>query len=258
MAGKLDGQLAVITGASAGIGEAIALALAAEGAHLVLGARRRERLEELQKKVLSIDPAIEVTVTALDVTDPASCTAFAETASRAGLPSILVNNAGLARGVEKVAEASEGAWREMIDTNVLGLLRLTRAFLPGMIQRGRGTIINLGSVAANEPYAGGAVYGGTKAMVAVISKSLRHELLGTGVRVSTVEPAAVETEFSEVRFRGDKGKAKQVYKGIEPLVAQDVAEVVTFIATRPAHVVLETVTMYPVQQASTTAFFRKE
>ena len=256
MSGKLQGKWAVITGASAGIGAATAFELAEEGCNLVLGARRLEKLEALKSQLHARHPNVDVRLVALDVRDARSCTSFIDEAKSAGPIEILINNAGLARGADKLVQATDDAWTEMVDTNVMGLLRLTRAFLPAMIERRSGTVVNLGSVAALEPYGGGTVYCATKAAVRAISKALRHELLGTNVRVTTVEPGAVETEFSVVRFSGDRERANAVYRGFTPLVAQDVAEVIRFVCTRPQHVVLEEVTMYPAAQASTTAFHR--
>ncbi|AKU92287.1 SDR family NAD(P)-dependent oxidoreductase [Vulgatibacter incomptus] len=256
MAMDLKGRLAVITGGSAGIGAATAMELAGRGARLFLGARRLEKLEEVRRAIVERHGGAEVTIAPLDVTDPASCAAFAEGAAMQGEVEILVNNAGLARGNDRVVDASEGDWREMIDTNLLGLLRITRLFLPGMIARKGGTIVQLGSVAGLEPYPGGAVYCATKAGVRALSKSLRHELLGTGVRVCTVEPGAAETEFSVVRFRGDSDRAKAVYKGYEPLTPEDVAEAIVFAITRPPHVDIEELVLFPTAQAGTMAFHR--
>lgn len=256
MSGKLEGKWAVITGASAGIGAATALELADEGCHLVLGARRVEKLEAIAREVEARRPGAQVRIVPLDVRDGGSCKAFVEQAKAAGPVEILINNAGLASGADRLVDATDAAWDAMVDTNVMGLLRLTRAFLPEMIERRSGTVVNLGSVAGLEPYAGGTVYCATKAAVRAISKALRHELLGTNVRVTTIEPGAVETEFSLVRFGGDRERASRVYSGFTPLVAQDVAEVIRFVCTRPQHVVLEEVVMYPAAQASTTAFHR--
>jgi 3-hydroxy acid dehydrogenase / malonic semialdehyde reductase len=254
MARDLQGVRAAITGASAGIGAATAAELAARGCHLVLGARRTDRLEALRADVHAAHPDAEVTLVALDVTDPASCAAFASAAAEAD---ILVNNAGLARGADKVVDADEADWREMIETNVMGLLRITRLILPGMIARKRGTVVNVGSVAGLEAYPGGAVYCATKAGVRSISKALRHELLGTGVRVCNVEPGAVQTEFSQVRFGGDEARAARVYQGFTPLTAEDVAEAIGFLVSRPPHVDVEELVLYPTAQASTMAFHRE-
>jgi NADP-dependent 3-hydroxy acid dehydrogenase YdfG len=257
MAGKLSGRLAVITGASAGIGAAVAKELASQGCALLLGARRLEKLEALRQELLAAHPGARVEVGRLDVTDAALAAGFAMQAHRLGPIEILINNAGLARGTAKVAAAEEADWQEMIDTNLMGLLRMTRLFLPGMITRKRGTIVNLGSVAGLEPYPGGAVYCATKAGVRSITKALRHELLGKGVRVCNVEPGAVQTEFSDVRFRGDEARAHAVYEGYTPLTAEDVAEAIGFVVSRPPHVNIEELVLYPTAQAGTMALHRE-
>ena len=247
----MGAKRAVITGASAGIGAATARALAAEGYELFLGARRLERLEALRQELAGAT----VELAELDVTDPKSCESFA---SAAGRPDVLVNNAGLALGTERLVDARESDWRAMIETNLIGLMRLTRLFLPSMIAAKGGSLINVGSVAGLEPYAGGTAYGATKAGVKALSKALRHELLGTGVRVSLIEPGAVQTEFSLVRFSGDAARAEKVYQGFEPLTAEDVAETIAFVASRPPHVDIEELVLYPTAQASMTAFHRED
>lgn len=246
---KLEGKWAVVTGASSGIGAATARELARLGCNLVLGARRVDRLEALRAELGDV----EVRALPLDVTSPESCKAFADRASEA---EILVNNAGLARGTDPVASGREEDWHEMIETNVLGLLRVTRLLLPKMIERRRGTIVNVGSVAGIEAYPGGAVYCATKAGVRSITKALRHELLGTGIRVSNVEPGAVETEFSLVRFSGDEDRARKVYQGFTPLTAEDVAEAIAFVVSRPPHMTIEEMVLYPTAQAGTMAIHR--
>lgn len=246
---NLKGSWAVVTGASAGIGAATARELAALGCNLVLGARRVERLEALRDELAGV----EVRALPLDVTSRESCEAFA---SAIETPEILVNNAGLARGTEFLVEGDEEVWRIMMETNLMGLLRVTRLFLPKMIERKRGTIVNVGSVAGLEPYPRGAVYCATKSGVRSISKALRHELLGTGVRVSNIEPGAVETEFSVVRYKGDTERAKEVYRGWTPLVARDVAQAIAFVVSRPAHMTIEEMVIYPTDQAGTMAVHR--
>lgn len=246
--------LAVITGGSSGFGAATAPSLARLGHPLLLGARRMDRLEQVRRAVVEAVPGASVEVAALDVADPASCEAFAR---RAAAAEVVVHSAGLARGADPVATASEADWREMIETNLLGMARLTRLLLPGMIERRSGTIVLLGSVAALEPYPGGSVYGATKAGVRVIAKALRHELLGTGIRVCNVEPAAAETEFSVVRFHGDETRAAAVYEGFRPLSAEDVAEVIAFAVSRPPHVTLEEIAVYPTAQAGTRHYHRE-
>jgi len=258
MANELDGKLAVITGASSGIGAATARELAGRGAQLCLGARRVEKLEALRAEIVAAHPGAQVSVGPLDVNDPSSCASFAERAAALGAVEILVNNAGLARETAPLAKGSEADWSEMIDTNLMGLLRITKRFLPGMIERRSGTIVQLGSVAGVESYPGGAVYCATKAGVRSITKALRHELMGTGVRVCNIEPGAVETEFSLVRFHGDEDRARKVYEGFMPLSAEDVAEVIGFAVTRPPHVNIEELVLYPTAQAGTMATHRGE
>jgi NADP-dependent 3-hydroxy acid dehydrogenase YdfG len=233
---------AVVTGASSGIGAATARALAASGFVVVLGARRVDRIEDLAR---SIGPAARAH--RLDVTDPDSVTAFADAVG----PScrLLVNNAGGALGLEPVAEADESKWRAMYESNVLGTLRMTRALLPRLVASGDGMIVNIGSVAAFEPYAGGAGYNAAKHAERALTDVLRLELLGQPVRVSEVDPGLVETEFSLVRFGGDESRAASVYQGLTPLTAEDIAEVVTFVATRPSHVDIDQVVVRPRDQA---------
>jgi 3-hydroxy acid dehydrogenase/malonic semialdehyde reductase len=247
----------LVTGASAGIGAACARAFAAAGARLVLGARRTGRLEALAAELRDAHGA-ESHLLELDVRD-----AGAVSAAVAGLPAewaeidVLVNNAGLGRGLEKAHEGDPADWDEMVDTNVKGLLYVTRAVVPGMVARGRGHVVNIGSVAGHEVYPGGAVYCATKHAVGAITKGLRMDLLGTGVRVSTVDPGLVETEFSVVRFRGDQERADRVYAGLTPLVADDIADAVLWCATRPPHVNIDEIIVKPTAQASATLVHRE-
>jgi serine 3-dehydrogenase len=251
----LSGRIVLVTGASAGIGAACARAFAREGARLVLAARRASRLEEMAEKLRGA--GTDVLALELDVADAA---AVAETLG--GLAAewrevdVLVNNAGLGRGMEKLWESDPAGWDEMVDTNVKGLLYVTRAVLPGMVERGRGHVINLGSVAGHEVYPGGAVYCATKHAVGAITRGLRMDALGTGVRVSTVDPGMVETEFSVVRFHGDRERADRVYRGMTPLVADDIAETVLWVATRPPHVCIDEIIIKPTDQASATMVHR--
>jgi 3-hydroxy acid dehydrogenase/malonic semialdehyde reductase len=235
-----------VTGASAGFGEAIARRFAADGARVVVSARRSDRITELAKEL-----GHDVLPLTLDVRDRA---AVADAVS--GLPpefaaiDVLVNNAGLALGLEPAYAASLDDWDAMIDTNCKGLAYCTRAVLPGMVQRGHGHVINLGSIAGTYPYPGGNVYGATKAFVHQFSLDLRSDLQGTGVRVTSVEPGlSGGTEFSVVRFGGDQAKAGQVYEGVHPLEAGDVAEAVHWAASLPSHVNINVIEMMPVAQS---------
>jgi 3-hydroxy acid dehydrogenase / malonic semialdehyde reductase len=234
-----------VTGASSGFGAAIARRFAADGARVIASARRADRLADLAKEAGS-----RVLPVSLDVRDRA---AVGETI--AALPAefaeidLLVNNAGLALGLEPAQAADLDEWQQMIDTNCSGLVYCTRAVLPGMVARRRGHVINLGSVAGAYPYPGGNVYGATKAFVHQFSLNLRSDLHGTGVRVTCVEPGMSETEFSTVRFAGDQGKADAVYTGMQPLRPDDVAESVHWAATLPEHVNINTIELMPVAQS---------
>jgi len=255
---KLEGRLAFVTGASSGIGAACARAFAAEGARLLLGARRADRLRTAAAALMQLG-AGEVRTFALDVRDPAAV----ERALTA-LPDdwraidILVNNAGLSRGLDKLHEGKLLDWEEMIDTNVKGLLYVDRAVVPGMVARGRGTVVHIGSIAGRQVYPGGNVYCATKSAVRTLTEALRLDLVGTGVRVVGIEPGLVtETEFSAVRFRGDLERAATVYKGMTPLSATDVADVILFAVTRPPHVTLGDVLVLPTDQASASLVHRR-
>jgi NADP-dependent 3-hydroxy acid dehydrogenase YdfG len=232
----------VITGASSGIGKACAHAFAQLGWKLSLGARRSDRLNEVEKNAFCH---------ALDVTKPGSVERFLAAATAANGPiDVLVNNAGLARGVEKIAEGTGEAWREMIETNVLGLLEVTRRALPAMVERKQGHIVVIGSIAGHKAYPGGGVYCGSKRALQPICEAIRMETLGTNVRVTSVDPGMVETEFSVVRFRGDQDRAAKVYENTRPLSAADVADCVVWAATRPAHVNIDQILVMPTDQAT--------
>jgi NADP-dependent 3-hydroxy acid dehydrogenase YdfG len=231
---------AVVTGASSGIGAATARALAKSGFHVVLGARRVDRCAEIAAE-------IDGTAVRLDVTDIESVAAFAAAVPEAKL---LVNNAGGAKGLEPVAEADEDAWRWMYETNVIGTLRVTKALLPALLASGDGHIITVTSIAALEFYDNGAGYTGAKHAQAMLHRTLRGELLGQPIRLTEVAPGLVETEFSLVRFDGDAERADNVYKGLTPLTAGDVADVIAFAATRPSHVNLDQIVMKPRAQAT--------
>lgn len=238
--------VAVVTGASSGIGAATARALAAAGFHVVLGARRVDRCAQLAAE-------IDGTAIRLDVTDGDSVAAFAAAVPRLRL---LVNNAGGARGLEPVAEADEAAWRWMFETNVLGTLRTTKALLPALLASGDGHIVTVTSIAALETYDNGAGYTGAKHAQAMLHRTLRGELLGQPVRLTEILPGMVETDFSLVRFDGDAERAAAVYRGITPLTAADVAEVIAFAATRPSHVNLDQIVLKPRAQASASRAHR--
>lgn len=240
-------RVAVITGASSGIGAATARTLAAQGFHVVAVARRADRIRDLAEEIGG-------TAIVADVTDDASVDALASKLSRVD---VLVNNAGGARGLEPVADAELDHWRWMWETNVIGTLRVTRALLPKLIESGDGLIVTVTSVAALEVYDGGAGYTAAKHGQGALHRTLRGELLGKPVRLTEIAPGAVETEFSLVRFDGDQQRADAVYTGITPLVAADVAEVIGFVASRPAHVDLDLIVMKPRDQASASRFNRR-
>jgi 3-hydroxy acid dehydrogenase/malonic semialdehyde reductase len=241
----LNGRIALVTGATAGFGLATAEAFLAAGARVIATGRRADRLADLARR-----HGDRVHALPLDVRDRAAV----EAAVR-GLPTafaavdVLVNNAGLALGLEPAQRASLDEWDTMIATNCTGLATVTRAILPGMVERNRGHVVNLGSVAGSYPYPGGNVYGATKAFVHQFSLNLRSDLLGTAVRVTSVEPGMAETEFSLVRFGGDAGRASKVYEGVTPLGGADVADAILWAVTRPPHVNVNVVELMPVQQA---------
>ena len=250
MATRLVGRWVVITGASSGFGAAAAAAFAREGAQLLLGARRVERLAEvaLQARQAGASQALSH---ALDVTQTESVEAFAAWArARTSQLDVLINNAGGAMGLDTVAEGKDGDWDFMLQTNVLGLLRVTRALLPLIRGNPGSSIVNIGSVAGRTAYEGGSAYCAAKAGELQITRALRLELSGTGVRVATVDPGLAETEFSLVRFKGDADRARGVYAGMTPLTAEDVAETLVWVATRPAHVCIDELVIKPTDQAA--------
>ena len=253
---SLQGKIVLITGASSGFGRATAFAFAAEGARLLLCARRLERLVELEASLIAAG-AQAISSIRLDVRDRA-----AVSAAIAALPAdwaaidVLVNNAGLSRGLTKVYEDNPADWDEMIDTNVKGLLAMTRAVVPGMVARNAGHVINLGSTAGHLTYANGAVYCATKAAEKAISEGLKIDLMGTAVRVTSVDPGMVETEFSRVRFRGDEERAAKVYEKITRLKPEDIADAIVWAASRPAHVNIHSIVLTTIDQANSTVFHR--
>jgi 3-hydroxy acid dehydrogenase/malonic semialdehyde reductase len=254
---SLKGKTVLVTGASSGIGKATATAFANEGCRLLLCSRSLDKLQASQPELTSAG-AEAVHVFDLDVRNRKSV----ETALDA-LPAewkeidVLVNNAGLSRGLTKLYEDDPENWEEMIDTNVKGLLYVTRSVVPGMVARGRGHVISLGSTAAYMTYANGAVYCASKAAEKVISEGLKIDLMGTPVRVTSIDPGMVETNFSSVRFRGDEEKAAKVYQNITPLQPQDVADAIVWAASRPAHVNIHNVVMTTIDQANSTVFNRR-
>ena len=237
----------VITGASSGFGAACAHAFAQLGWRLVLTARRGEVLSRLQEELA---PFTSVHVVTLDVRDrEAVSAAFSSLPPAFAEVDLLVNNAGLALGLEPAHKASLDDWDTMVDTNIKGVMYCTRALLPGMVLRNRGHVINIGSVAGSWPYPGGNVYGASKAFVQQFSRNLRADLLGTAVRVTHIAPGMAETEFSKVRFKGDDEKAHQVYAGTEPLLPQDIADIVTWVSSVPARVNINSVEVMSVNQS---------
>ena len=254
---SLKDRIVFITGASAGIGAACARAFAAEGARLLLAARRVERLEAMEVDLLDAG-ATAVHAFGLDVQDRTAVEkAIASLPAEWRVIDVLVNNAGLSRGLDKLWEGKTEDWEEMIDTNIKGLLWVTRAVMKGMVERGRGHVINLGSTAGELAYPGGNVYCGTKAAVKLINDGLRQDVMGTPVRVTSVDPGMVETEFSEVRFRGDTARASKVYQNITPLTPDDLADAIVWATTRPAHVNVARLLLTTIDQANSIMFNRR-
>ena len=245
---RIKDKLVVITGASSGIGEACAKRLAIDGAHLVLIARRIDRLETL-KGALESQYDVAVDVHEIDVRERRAVDALAKQLESDGrIPDVLVNNAGLSRGLNKFFEGSHDDWDEMIDTNIKGLLNASRSIVPMMVTKNRGHIVNIGSVAGHMVYPGGNVYNATKFAVRALNEAMGVDLVGTNVRVSSIDPGATETEFSEVRFHGDKRRAKAVYEGFRPLGAEDIAEAVRFVVGAPDHVNVVNMVILPTAQ----------
>ncbi len=254
----LAGKIVLISGASSGIGTACAHLLAPMQVKLVLLARRTERLQEVVDRCVAAGAKSEnfQQITA-DVRDRTALSmAIAQLPLAWQAIDILINNAGLSRGLSKLQDGAIADWEEMIDTNVKGLLYLTRAIVPGMVERGRGHVVNLGSIAGHQTYPSGNVYCGTKAAVRAISEGLKIDLLGTPIRVTSIDPGLVETEFSAVRFHGDWEKADQVYQNLTPLTGLDIAETILFAITRPAHVNISEVLLMPTAQATPTLVSR--
>ena len=267
MKSSLREKWVLITGASSGFGAAAARAFGAEGAKLLLGARRVDRLKKVAAEAKAAGAA-DARFHELDVSQTASVETFIswvrtttrDPRSQTQDPNlfVLINNAGGAHGVETVVEGKDADWEAMIQSNVLGLLRMTRAALPLMPKDAGATIINIGSVAGHAAYEGGSAYCAAKAGELQITRALRLELLGTGIRVGTVDPGLAETEFSIVRYKGDVAKAKKVYEGTNPLTAEDIAETLVWVATRPPHVNIDEMIIKPVDQAAIGKVFRRK
>jgi len=253
MQNRLSGKWVLITGATAGIGKATANFFAESGCKLVINGRRNERLQTI-KDELEARYDIIVEAASFDVSKREACQSFVDELDHP--IDILVNNAGLARGVDAVYDADLDDWDTMIDTNVRGLLTMTRLIAPQMKDRDSGHIINIGSIAGHESYPGGSVYCSTKHAVKAFTEATKKDLHGTNVRVGMVSPGLVETEFSEVRYKGDTEQADEVYQDIKPLVARDIAEIVHFMANRPPHVNIMDTIVFPVAQSSSSMVHR--
>lgn len=253
---NLNNKIVLITGASSGIGLSCARTFAEAGARLILLARREDRLMQLAAE-LNGHFGTESICLICDIRK------FNEVEKSLDLPDkwknvdVLINNAGLARGIEKLHESDIADWEEMIDANVKGLLYVSRKIIPGMVQRGNGMVINIGSIAGHEIYPGGSVYCGTKHAVKAISKGMTIDLNGTGVRVCSIDPGLIETEFSLVRFHGDEQRAAGIYKGYQPLLPDDIADMALYVATRPQHVMIQNIIVTPTAQASATIVHKK-
>lgn len=254
---ELKGKTVLVTGATSGIGRETAKLFAKAGCNLILTGRREARLVEL-KEELEQGHGVSVSIHAFDISSRSACEKFVSSIPREFQNiAFLVNNAGVGRGMDKLHEGSMDDWEEMIDTNVKGLLYVTRLIVPGMVSRNSGHIINVGSIAGQEVYPGGNIYCASKHAVHAISQALRMELVDTPLRVTEIAPGMVETEFSVVRFHGDKEKADNVYKGLDPLTGADIADLIVFAANRPAHVQINEIIVMPTSQATATIAHRK-
>jgi len=250
-------KIALITGASSGIGAACAQVLADEGYDLLLCARRMERLEELKKTIQEKTQSARVYIFKLDVRNAEEVKlAFENLPHEWKQIDVLINNAGLSQGLDPIQSGDTGDWDRMIDTNVKGLLYITRAVAPLMEARGSGHIVNLGSIAGKEVYPNGNVYCATKHAVDALNKAMRIDLLPKGIKVTGINPGMVETEFSEVRFHGDKDRAAAVYQDLQPLTGRDIAETIAFVLSRPAHVNINDLLIMPTAQATGTIVHR--
>jgi 3-hydroxy acid dehydrogenase / malonic semialdehyde reductase len=257
MISRLADKWVVVTGASSGFGAAAVRAFGVEGARVLLGARRVDRCKEVAAEAIKAGATL-AEAHALDVSQTSAVEDFAKwVRSKTDKVDVLINNAGGAMGLDKVAEAKDADWEFMMQTNVLGVLRMTRALLPLMVNNPGSSIINIGSIAGRTAYEGGAAYCAAKAGELQITRALRLELCGTGVRVSTVDPGFAETEFSLVRFKGDAARAKKVYDGMIPLTAEDIAETLVWVASRPPHVCIDEMVIKPTDQAAVHKVFRR-
>ncbi len=255
---RIKGKLILITGASSGIGAACARRFAAEGANLVLWARRADRLERLAAE-LGAEHRVSFTLAAVDVRDRAAVNRAAEALVRGALvPDVLINNAGLASGLSKIHEGDPEDWDRMIDTNLKGLLNVSRAILPHMVARRRGHVVNIGSTAGHMTYPMGNVYNATKFGVRALTEGMNLDVAGTPLRVSGVDPGFVETEFSEVRFHGDRERAKSVYQGFQPLTADDVADAIAYVVNLPEHVNILDLIIMPTAQRNVYVVDREQ
>lgn len=250
-------KIALVTGATAGIGKATAFALAEKGFNIIITGRRRERLEEVEREIISVYPDVNVVSLNFDIRSNKEVEKAIDS-----LPAdwkaidVLINNAGLAVGLNPIHEGVIDDWERMIDTNIKGLLYITRKISPIMVERGKGHIVNIGSIAGKEAYANGNVYCATKFAVDALTKGMRIDLVKYGIKVSSVCPGAAETEFSLVRFKGDEQRAKNVYTGIQPLTAEDIADTIAYIVGLPPHVTINDLLIMPTAQATATIFKR--
>jgi NADP-dependent 3-hydroxy acid dehydrogenase YdfG len=257
MPSRLANHWVLITGASSGIGAAAAAAFGAEGCHLILGARRVDKLRAVADEAKQAG-APSAHVHALDVGSTSSVEAFVSWARTVtSRVEVLINNAGGAHGLDTVATGKDADWEAMVQSNLLGLMRVTRAVLPLMLPHRRGTILNIGSIAGRQPYEGASVYCGVKAAELSITKALRLELLGSGLRVGTVDPGLVHTEFAYTRFKDDRARAAKTYEGMTPLSGEDIAEALVWAASRPPHVSIEEILILPTDQAAVHKVHRR-
>ena len=254
---RIAGKLALVTGASSGIGRSCAHRLAADGAHLVLWARRKDRLDAVASEIAKAH-GVRVHTAQVDVRERKAVERATAAMVRAGrVPDVLVNNAGLAAGLAKLHEGDPDDWDRMIDTNLKGLLYVSRAVLPHMVKAGRGHVVNIGSIAGHQVYPMGNVYNATKFGVRALTEGMNVDLAGTSLRVSCVDPGHVHTEFASVRFHGDEQRVEKLYKGFQPLSPDDVADVVAYVVSVPAHVNILDVVVMPTAQRSISVIHRE-